>query len=393
MLLRIPALVVCALIALAHPLAAASWSPTGPTAGGDGGDRAVTLGGGRVLVVHPGGMAERYDPATGAWSSAGSTVLSRSGFTLTALPGGNALVAGGFDAAADARAASYEVYSAATNSWAIRGPLLTARSGHIAEPLPGGRVLIAGGLTDIGPDDDLFRAFLASAEVLDPAAGTAVETGSMSTLRWPAVSARLAGGRVLVVGGYAGSSGSLQADADLYDPATGTWTRSVNEMPDPIVDFTVSALPDGRALIAGGTIPYASAPARGCAIFDPATGTFAAASQLRVPRAGHTATVLADGRVLIAGGTLADDLAVALTEAEVWYPWFAGSLRTPPLAHPRAGHAAARLANGRVLAIAGRDSGGSCELYKPGFWLIDLIQGLLLPPAAPLEPPVVLAAG
>ena len=161
MLLRIPALVVCALIALACPLAAASWSPTGSTASGDGGDRAVTLSDGHVLVVHPGGVAERYAPATGTWTPAGRTVRARSGFSLTALPGGEALVAGGFDSDADARVASYEVYSAATNSWSIRGPLLTARSGHIAEPLSGGRVLIAGGLTDIGPDDEIFRAFLA----------------------------------------------------------------------------------------------------------------------------------------------------------------------------------------------------------------------------------------
>lgn len=389
-MLRIPALLVCALIALAHPLVAATWTATGPTASGGGGDRSVRLSDGRVLVVHPGGAAERYAPASGTWSPAGHTVVPRTGFSLTALPLGYALAAGGTDADGGF-VGSYELYSSATNSWSVRGPLLTARSGHIAEPLGGGRVLIAGGWRAIGPEEEYFQSFLDSAEILDPLTGTATATGSLSTLRAPAVSARLRDGRILVVGGYAGSSGSLQPNADLYDPMTGTWTPSANEMPDPIDGFTVTALPDGRALIAGGRIPYAPFVAPDTTIFDPATRTFATTAALRVPRADHTATLLADGRVLIAGGTPIDDTSIVLAEAEVWHPWFGAFLPTVPMHDARADHPAVRLRDGRVLVIGGRGAGTACELYRPRWWLIDLIQSLRLPP--PPAPPGLIAAG
>jgi hypothetical protein len=48
-------------------------------------------------------------------------------------------------------------------------------------------------------------------------------TGSMNTGRWSHTATLLADGKVLVVGGTTLYGGVL-ASAELYDPATGTWT-------------------------------------------------------------------------------------------------------------------------------------------------------------------------
>jgi hypothetical protein len=67
---------------------------------------------------------------------------------------------------------------------------------------------------------------------------------------------------------------------------------------------TATALPNGKILIAGGTsIINSTLTALNTAeLYDPSTGTFTfTANNMLAPRTAHTATLLATGQVLIAG--------------------------------------------------------------------------------------------
>src|SRR5438874_6164324 len=98
-------------------------------------------------------------------------------------------------------------------NFVITGSLAMARRGHTATLLPNGKVLVAGGF--IG----LIGSVRAGAELYDPASGTWSATGSLATARRGHTATLLPNGKVLVSGGF---GASILASAELYDPASGT---------------------------------------------------------------------------------------------------------------------------------------------------------------------------
>ncbi len=104
-------------------------------------------------------------------------------------------------------------------------------------------VLVAGGR------DSNFNA-LASAELYDPATGTWTTTGSLAGARYQHTTTLLANGMVLVAGGL-GSTLNRLASAELYDPATGTWTAT-GSLTTACNLHTATLLPNGMVLVAGG---------------------------------------------------------------------------------------------------------------------------------------------
>jgi hypothetical protein len=72
-----------------------------------------------------------------------------------------------------------------------------------------GRVLITAGWRG---------SYLGSAELYDPATGTFSPTGSMTTARESATATLLSDGRVLIAGGSVAGVGPDVASAELYQP-------------------------------------------------------------------------------------------------------------------------------------------------------------------------------
>ena len=291
--------------------------------------------------------------------------------TATLLADGSLLVAGGF-ATGDGPLASAVRYDPGTDVFSRTGSMASARGSHTATLLADGTVLVAGG----GPASWTggLPAFLATAELYDPKAGTFSPTGSMSTARESHTATRLKDGRVLIAGGMDTVDHAI-ASAEIYDPATGTFSPT-GQMTTVRAFHTATLLSDGRVLIVGGNAGTWSydGPFLGSAeIYDPKTGTFTATGSMATPRGWHTATRLADGRVLVVGG---ENARTDLTSAEVYSPKTGKFSPTGSMTVGRVYHAAVLLSDGRVLVAGGGSdySGGkflaSAELYDPksGTW-------------------------
>lgn len=232
--------------------------------------------------------------------------------------------------------------------WAVTGSMATARELHTATLLPSGKVLVAGG-RNIGPLD--------SAELYDPARGTWSAADRMNAARVMHTATLLEDGRVLVAGGDTGNEGpptfGRTATAEIYDPATDTWTFT-GSMQTPRSWFDATRLADGRVLAAGGYHLYTLGSAEA---YDPATGRWTPVGDLNVARYGHTLTTLPDGSVLAVRGSDDDDLASTLSSAERFDPgigkWsFAGDSGGGSVRHT-----ATLLPDGKIL-ITGGNAGG-----------------------------------
>jgi MYXO-CTERM domain-containing protein len=292
-----------------------------------------------------------YDPASGSWTATGSLAGQRYLHTATLLPSGKVLVVGGFGLAG--RLASAELYDPANGTWSATGSLATARYLHTATLLPSGKVLVTGGL-DGTPQQNL----LSSAELYDPASGTWSATNALATARYNHSATLLPSGKVLVAGGY---GASYLASSELYDPANGTWS-STGSLTTARSQHTATELSSGKVLVVGG---YAGSGVLGTAeLYDPANGTWGATGSLATARSRHTATLLDSGAVLVAGGYGADYVTSAETFAPASESWSsAGALATA-----RVWHTATLLPSKKVLVAGGWGSLGylaSVELYLP----------------------------
>ena len=124
----------------------------------------------------------------------------------------------------------------------------------------------------------------------------ATRTGATTTL--------LQNGTILIAGGE--DSTGIVATAEVYDPATGTFTPTTSNMNLPRSQHTATLLSNGQVLIVGGNTavgPPTTITNR-LELYDPGSQTFIVVSpEMDSLRAGHTATLLSGGAsVLIAGG-------------------------------------------------------------------------------------------
>jgi hypothetical protein len=218
----------------------------------------------------------------------------------------------------------------------------------------------------------LLAAFPIIGLALPPAeAGVFRSTESMNTARYGHTATQLANGQVLVAGGF--DTNEL-ASAELYDPATGHWTRT-GPLNIGRSGHTGTLLPDGKVLVVGGSTNHVAIAT--AEFYEPVTGKWVSTGVMASARSfGHTATLLANGKVLVAGGevvTSTNDLSLAV--AELYDPITGSWTKTGPMNVARSGHSGFLLPNGKVLVVGGSpyQPGGvaaSGELYDPetGTW-------------------------
>lgn len=316
-----------------------------------------------AFAVVPAWKSAGAPPAAGSVVPTGSMILPRSGHTATRLPNGRVLIAGGMVRNGEFLADS-EIYDPATGKFTAADKMSTRRVSHTATLLPNGKVLIVGGLEGRYQAGGRWMGrTLASAEIFDPATNTFTPTGRMSEARNAHGAVLLADGKVLIVGGAGDGDWRMpRATAELYDPATGTFSPA-GTMSTPRIPHAVVLLKNGDALVAGGTGPNRTVLAS-AELYHPATRKFTPGGHLLVPRHKHAAVLLADGRVLITGGSDERDWNGQTATAELYDPARGVFVETGKMTTARfkLGHAVVRLADGRVLLAGG---GVHAEVYDP----------------------------
>jgi len=322
---------------------------------------------GRVLLVGGYGAkgeglasAEVYDPSTGGFTATGKMATPRRMHSSTLLPDGRILIAGGYPRGDSL--ATAEVYDPTSGTFSATGNLMFPRGGHTAILLASGKVLILGGAAPPSYPP------VPPAEVYDPGTGVFSATGSYGSNGGcdfcpPAV--LLASGTVLFAG---------QREAQVYHPATAVF--SLTGAMSPCLS-AATLLPNGKVLFAGGVCYGRDAAAE---LYDPATRAFNSTGSMGSPRVWHSLTPLPDGTVLAAGGETDScagntcTFAGTVASAEVYNPSRGAFAPTGAMTEPREIHTATLLNDGRVLIAGGESFGGigvffgstaTAELYTP----------------------------
>jgi hypothetical protein len=180
----------------------------------------------------------------------------------------------------------------------------------------------------------------------------------------------LGDGRVLVAGGWPGSTKSCE----LFDPQANSWMTAAS-LRDGRSNHTASLLEDGRVLVVGGNNEMGRA-LRSTEVYDPKEDKWSPVKDLALQRYQHAAVPLTDGRVLIIGGNKGTNRGPVLREVEILELASRTSRSTRSMHFARHGHAAAQLSNGLVLVVGGTYPS---EVYDPqrNEWVLTSTPGPL----------------
>ena len=310
-------------------------------------DGRLLIAGGHISHDHGLARAVIYDPSIETWAGIPSMAQGRWYPTLTTLPNGEVLTVAGADEQAVMvpvpevwRNGAWRRLTAAGLALPYYPPMFVA---------PDGRAFMA------GPDQ--------TTRYLDPSG-----TGAWTTVGDRITADREAGSAVMYAPGkvlYAGGGDPPTASAeviDLNDPSPA-W-REVQPMAFARRHMMATLLADGQVLVTHGTSGAGyndlTNAVRYAELWNPATETWTTMAREAVPRAYHsTAILLPDGRVLSTGSGEGDGIVFSKSElsAQLFSPPYLFKGDGSPAARPVIASAPDRLSYGERFAVESPDAG------------------------------------
>lgn len=314
--------------------------------------------------------AELFSPFTETWTLTGSLTYPRAEFGLQKMaPDGQILAFLGKSARTNAvpipLVGPSELYNPYSRNWSVNSSLNVPRENAAGVTLLDGRIARLGG-------EDANGNVLASVEVYQeqyPARTGWTSIANMTTARALQGQVVLSNGLVLDAGGLTGSSaGTATTSAELYNPSPGAsiWSPT-GAMNYPRADFTLTNLPDGRAIAVGGN-GVAGTALSTAEVYDPNSSIWSVKATMLQAQSGHRAIFLSEvGKLLVVGG--ASTTAAATNFAELYDPvddsWRGASQMSAARTNP----SISLLSTGQVLVAGGTDPNGnpldSTDLYNP----------------------------
>ena len=236
-------------------------------------------------------------------------------------------------------AATVVGHVALAQTWQTDVPLPTARAQALALTDANGKIHVFGGYNQASSSQ------MSTHEVFDPATDGWSTAASLPQATRMACGALAPSGKLVVIGGTAGST-------QVYDPATDTWTMGVTDPQGNGWGCAAATGVDGSIYVFGGESGMTN-----LSIYNPATNTWTTGSALPQGRLLHQAVVLSDGKIYVFGGLSTSFTATATMD--VYDP--ATDTWTPGAAMPLARSSlAAAPANGdKIYALDGSDSYGN----------------------------------
>jgi N-acetylneuraminic acid mutarotase len=297
------------------------------------------------------GCAAAQGVAEGPWTRAAPMPTARSELAATALEG-RIYVAGGI--AQWGTTAAFEAYDPTTDRWEELPPLPEAVH-HLAAAATNERIYITGGYTNL-----LFSEITNRAWVYDPGARIWERIADLPAPRAAHGMAAIEG-KLYVVGGV----GPDSEDLWIYDPATDRWDVARARLPTQREHLAVTVL-DGKLHAIGGRWGDRGNLAA-LEIYDPATGTWTRGPDLPTARSGLTVGVL-EGHVHVTGG---ESLSLGRTfgEHEAYDPMIDRWTALAGLPTPRHGLTSA-VVGGRWYVIGGGARAGAMTFIS----LTDLVE-------------------
>ncbi|WP_338118073.1 discoidin domain-containing protein [Streptomyces coryli] len=291
----------------------------------------AVLADGRVLVTG-GSNSERasiYNPATDEWTSTTDMNIPRGYQAMTLLSNGDAFVLGGSWSGGNG-GKDGEVWSPATGTWRkLSGvPVTSTMTADPAGPYradnhqwlyatSGGRVL------HLGPSKQLNWISTAGNGSIT-AAGTRAD--SPDAMNGNAVSYDI--GKLLTLGGATAYQDAPATKRAYTVNATGSGnpvSTRTGDMAGARSFGNSVVMPDGKVAVFGGQswpVPFSDATSTMTPeIWNPATGTFTRMATMAVPRNYHSvANLLPDGRIFSGGGGLCGDCATNHADGAIFTP-------------------------------------------------------------------------